>query len=207
MAGPTPAQIEHYLRMFELLDEEEWCIGENLGWTVVRPHGGAFGVDEVIRRLGGDPATVTTYRPADVRWEDDLVYLEQRGDAVMILEYSGNTSEVDALLRLSQGATVHGVLWGINNYNRLFYAVDGVIVTDLDTLRPEHTEGTDPLALDDHLGALRELHDYSRPQDGRGADWDWPTAMATLASLTDLSLDADWFLRPQSGVIVDPRKV
>jgi len=197
VAGPTPARVEHYLHMFELLDDAEWCVGESLGWTVVQPHHGRVTVGEVVGRLRGDPDAMTTCRPADVRWEDDLVYLEQRGDAVIILEYAGNSAEEDALKRLSQGAAVHGVYWGINNVNRLFYWVDGIAVTELDTLCPEHTWGRDPEALADHLDALRELHDPSSQGYDRGAEWDWPTAMATVESLTGLRLDADWFRRPQ----------
>jgi len=113
------------------------------------------------------------------------------------LEYAGNSAEEDALKRLSQGAAVHGVYWGINNVNRLFYWVDGIAVTELDTLCPEHTWGRDPEALADHLDALRELHDPSSQGYDRGAEWDWPTAMATVESLTGLRLDADWFRRPQ----------
>jgi hypothetical protein len=163
VAGPTPARVEHYLRMFEVLSDEEWCIEESLVWMVVRPHGGALTVDEVVRRLHGDPTAMTTCRPADVRWEDDLIYVEQRDDAVMVLEYAAYSAEENALKRLSRGATVHGVYWAINNANRLFHAVDGVIVTELDTLRPRDRWGADPEALSDHLGALLEMHDPARP--------------------------------------------
>jgi hypothetical protein len=205
MARPTPAQVEHYMRMFDLLSDAEWCVGENLCWTVVGPDRGRLTVGEVVRRLGGDPDAMTTCRPADIGWEDDLVYLEQRGDAVMILEYAAYSAEEDALKRLSQGAAVHGVYWGINNANQLFYWVDGILVTELDTLRPGHTWGRDPEALTDHLDALRELHDPSGHGTDRSAAWDWPTAMATVESLTDLRLDADWFRRPQLCATVNSR--
>lgn len=180
------------MRMFELLRDAEWCIEENLTWIVVRPDRGPLTVDDVIRRLGGDPAAVTTCRPAEVGYDDELVYLEQRGDAVMILEYAANRADKDVLKRLSQRATVHGVYWGINNVNLLFHWVDGVAVTELEALRPQHRWGTDPEALGDHLDAL-----HSRQGGDRSADWDWPTAMATVESLTGLRLDADWFRRPQ----------
>lgn len=42
----------------------------------------------------------------------------------------------------------------INNFNRLYYIVDGVVVTELDTLSPLDRWGTDPEALTDHLDAL-----------------------------------------------------
>jgi hypothetical protein len=205
VGGPTPAQVEHYMRMFESLSGEEWCIGESLGWTVIRPDRGRLTVDEVVRRLRGDPDAMTTCRPADIRFEDDLVYLEQRGDAVMILEYAANTVDPGVRNRLSQKATVHGVYWAINNANGLFYGVDGVVVTEFDTLRPGYRCGTDPEALTDHLDKLLDLHDLSRPAIDRSADRDWPTAMATLESLTGLRLDADWFRRPQLCAVINSR--
>jgi hypothetical protein len=96
------------------------------------------------------------------------------------------------LRRLSQDATAHEVFWLINNFNRLSNAVDGVVVTELDVLRPQDRWGADPDALTDHLGALRDLHSRER-----GPFPDWETAMATVESLTGLGLDADWFDRPQ----------
>lgn len=199
MAGPTPGQIEHYVRMFEQLSglSEYFSIEENLSWTVVRPHQARLTVEEVVRRLHGEPDTMTTDRPADcvsdLEYDDlaDTVFLEQRGDAVIIVGFGTATAEEKALRRLSQSATVHSVFWMINNFNRLYYIVDGVVVTELDMLRPLDRWGTDPEALTDHLDALCDLHDRSDP----GPDWE--TAMATLESLTGQRLDLDWFARPQ----------
>ncbi|WP_204076019.1 DUF6461 domain-containing protein [Planotetraspora phitsanulokensis] len=146
----------------------------------------------MLRRLGGDPDTMTTCRPLDVGYDDEMVFLEQRDDAVIIVGYSVSSDEEDVLRRLSQDATVHEVFWLINNFNRLYYAVDGVVVTELDMLLPQERWGADPDALTDHLDALRELRDRER------GPWpDWETAMATVESLTGLGLDADWFDRPQ----------
>ena len=199
MAGPTPGQIEHYVRMFEQLSDlsEYSSVKENLSWTVVRPRQARLTVDDVVRRLHGEPDTMTTDRPADcvsdLEYDDlaDTVFLEQRGDAVIIVGFGTATAEEEALRRLGQSATVHSVFWAINNFNRLYYIVDGVVVTELDMLRPLDRWGTDPEALTDHLDALRDLHDRSDP----GPDWE--TAMATLESLTAQRLDPDWFARPQ----------
>ncbi|MGN9840015.1 DUF6461 domain-containing protein [Nonomuraea sp. H19] len=199
MAGPTPEQIEHYVRMLEQLSDLSPCPGENLCWTVVRPHQAGLTVHEVVRRLHGDPDTVTTYRPADADYDDDTVFLEQRGGTVIIVGYGTATAEEDALRRLSQSATVHSVFWLINNFSRLYYLVDGVVVTEVETLRPLARWGTDPEALTDHLDALRDLRDRSGP----GPDWE--TAMATLESLTGQRLDVDWFARPQLLAKVNSR--
>jgi hypothetical protein len=178
--------------MFEQLGEVSADFGESMYWTVVRPHRARLTVEAVLRRLCGDPDTLTTCRPVDVGYDDEAVFLEQRGDAVIIVGYTAGSDEEDALRRLSQDATVHGVFWLINNFNRLYYAVDGVMVTELDVLWPQDRWGTDPEALTDHLDALRDLRDRER------GPWpDWETAMATVESLTGLGLDADWFNRLQ----------
>ncbi|MGW0436294.1 DUF6461 domain-containing protein [Micromonospora sp. NPDC003197] len=207
MFGPTPGQIEHYVGMFEQLSDLAWSISieESLCWTVVRPHQGQLTVDEVVRRLHGDPDTMATERPADVDGDDDIVFVEQRDDTVVIVGYSPADPYEDVLRRLSQGATVHGVFWVINNFNRLYHAVDGVLVTELDVLRPQDRWGTDPEALTDHLDALCNLHDRSMSGTHPGPSPDWETAMATVESLTGIRLDADWFYRPQLLVKVNSR--
>ncbi|WP_344260629.1 DUF6461 domain-containing protein [Actinomadura napierensis] len=185
--------------MFEQLSDlsEYFSIEENLSWTVVRPHEARLTVEEVVRRLHGEPNTMTTARPADcisdLEYDHlvDTVFLEQRGDAVIIVGFGTVTAEEETLRRLGQSATVHSVFWAINNFNRLYHIVDGVVVTELDMLRPLDRWGTDPEALTDHLDALHSLHDRSDP----GPDWE--TAMATLESLTGQRLDPDWFARPQ----------
>jgi hypothetical protein len=192
VAGPTPERIDHYVRMLEQLRGIRADLGESMCWTVVRPHQARLTVEEVLRRLRGDPGTMTTCRPADVGYDDEAVFLEQRGDAVIIVGYSVGSDEEDVLRRLSLDATVHEVFWLINNLNRLCCVINGVVVTELDVLRPQDRWGADPDALTDHLDALRDLYDREQ-----GPFPDWATAMATVESLTGLGLDADWFDRPQ----------
>ncbi|MEV1320070.1 DUF6461 domain-containing protein [Micromonospora arborensis] len=200
MAGPKPERIEHYVRMFEQLSEVSADFVESMRWRVVRPHQARLTVEEVLRRLRGDPDTVTTRRPVDVGYDDELVFLEQRDDTVIVVGYTVYSDEEDVLRRLSQDATVHEVFWVINNFNRLYYAVDGVVVTALDVLCPQDRWGADPDALNDHLDALRDLRDRER------GPWpDWETAMATVESLTGLGLDAGWFDRPQLSAKVNHR--
>lgn len=192
MAGPTPERIEHYVRMFEQLRDVSADFEESMCWTVVRPHRARLTVDEVLGRLRGDPDTMTTCRPVEVGYDDEVVFLEQRDDAVIVVGYTADSDEEDVLRRLSQDATVHEVFWVINNFNRLYYAVDGVVVTGLDVLYPHERWGADPDALADHLDALHDLRDRERAPFP-----DWETAMATVESLTGLGLDAGWFDRPQ----------
>ncbi|WP_436639416.1 DUF6461 domain-containing protein [Actinomadura kijaniata] len=199
MAGPTPEQIEHYAGTLKRLGRLSPDVGESLCWTVVRPHQAELTVRELVRRLHGDPDTMTTCRPADAPYGDDSIFLEQRGDAVIIVGYGTATAEVDALRRLSQGATVHSVFWMINNFSRLYYVADGVVITEVETLSPLNRWGTDPEALTGHLDALCDLRSRTDP----GPDWE--TAMATLESLTGQRLDADWFVRPQMLAEVNRR--
>jgi hypothetical protein len=198
MAGPTPEQIDHYVRTFERIADGPWCPAETCWWTVVRPLRGTLTVADVVRRLHGDPDAMTVYRPADLDYEDDKVFVEQRDDAVVVLGCTLAGIEDYQLPQLSDDATVHGVFWLVNNYNRLYRHVDGEVRTELDVLRPRERWGTDPEGLTDHLGALVELRDRDT------GPWpDWETAMATMESLTGLRLDADWFRRPQRLATVD----
>lgn len=172
------------VRLFEHLGTMGACdFGEKMVWTGVRRSQAGLTVDDVLRQLGGDPGTITTYRPIDVGYDDEAVFLEQHSDAVTVVRYHADNDEHDVLRRLSQDAVVHEVFWLINNFTRLCYAVDGVLVTELNALNPHKRWGTDPDAVTGHLSALFELRDREQ------VPWpDWETAMATVESLTGL----DW---------------
>ncbi|TDB83936.1 hypothetical protein E1264_26485 [Actinomadura sp. KC216] len=204
MAGPGPERIEHYVRLLDHLERTSVYCPENLCWTVIRPHRPGLAVHDVVRRLGGDPEALTTRRPADVDYEDDEVFLEQRGDAVIIVAYGTATAEPEALRLLSRDATVHSLFWLINNFSLLSYLVDGELFTEVETLVPANRQGTDPEALTDHLGPLCDLRSSVVAGTLAGPAPDWETAMATLESLTGESLDAGWFARPQTYAKVNP---
>jgi hypothetical protein len=178
--------------MFEELNGLPTAACESFCWTVVRGRDEGLTVDDVVRRLGGDPHTMTMVRPASVQYDYEAVFVESRGESVVVAGYSDRSAEEPALRALSRTATVHGVYWLINNMNRLYHAVDGVIVTQLDVLRPHDRWGADPDALTGHLDALYDLHERSS-----GPFPDWETALATIESLTGVRLDAEWFHRPQ----------
>jgi hypothetical protein len=191
MAGPTTEQIEHYVRLFNDRRAPEYLV-ETFWWTVIRPRRGELGIDEVARRVYGDPDAYEMRRPNEVGYDDELVFLEQRDDAVVLAAPFPPHAWEACMVNLSREADVHGVFWIINNFNRLSWAADGVMLTDLDVLDPQHAEGgSQPNGLDDHLGALIELSMAEIP----GPDWE--TAMATMESLTGERLQADWFDRPQ----------
>jgi hypothetical protein len=195
MTGPGQEQIDHYVRLFEQLDDIDWHLGESLFWTVARPQS----VEAVTALLAAEP--MPACRPRDLGWEDDLIFIEQRGEAVMLVSPSDAGVDEEALRRMSRGGTVHQVFWAINNFNRLFRVSDGTVVTELDTLVPDERWGADPDALNEHLGAL---HDLDARGEARGADLDWPAAMATMESLTGFRLDLEWFSRKRPLVRTRP---
>ncbi|MFI0407400.1 DUF6461 domain-containing protein [Actinomadura sp. 3N508] len=204
MAGPEPERIEHYVRLIDHLRRTSVYYPENLCWTVIRPHKAGLSVHDVVRRLGGDPEALTTRRPADVDYDDDEVFLEQRGDAVVIVAYGSATAEPHVLRLLSRDATVHSLFWLINNFSMLSYLADGELITEVETLAPQNRRGTDPEALTDRLGAMCDLRAGVVAGTLSGPAPDWETAMATLESLTGVSLDAGWFARPQTFAKVKP---
>jgi hypothetical protein len=195
---PKPAQetIDHYVRAFEEFRALSPYLGDTLSWTVVRSAAGDLTVAEVVRRLGADPDSLTMVRPFDDDRFEHAVYIEQRGDAVILVATSGPGQE-DDLAALSRCAVVHSLVWLVNAYNRLLYAITG-----LDVLFPTTAWGADPAALDEHLGALVELEARQRSEVDPGPFHDWETAMATLESLTGVRLTAEWFARPQSRALI-----
>ncbi|WP_329096782.1 hypothetical protein OG979_16590 [Actinomadura citrea] len=60
---------------------------------------------------------------SDLEYDDlaDTIFLEQRGDAVIIVGFGTATAEEEALRRLSQSASVHSVFWAINDF--IYYIV------------------------------------------------------------------------------------
>jgi hypothetical protein len=200
MAGPSPQQVDHYVQMFEQLKVLSPHRAESMCWQVVRPRHAPLTVGEVVSRLHGDPQAISMRRPADFRYLEDALFLEQRGDSVVIVGHSANSAEEDMLPRLSQEATVHGTFWLINNYSTLYYAAEGIVMTVVETLSPQRRWGADPEALTDHLGALLKLSAGSVPSP------DWETAMATVESLTGQRLEAGWFDRPQLFATINGRR-
>ena len=84
------------------------------------------------------------------------------------------------------------MFWLVNNLARVYFAVDGRIVTEIDPLRPDEPRGEDPHAIDGHLGPLHELqHRTELPSPA------WETALATIDAMTGVRLTSDWFAGPQ----------
>jgi hypothetical protein len=161
-------------------------------------------IADVARRLGADPDTAV---PRTVLELGDHVVLEQSDHGVIVLSQNAYPTDPDIWARLSENAQVWGVWWLVNAANRLFYAADGQLVTELDTFYPEPSgcTGQSPLALDCYLGALRALADQKRADDQAGVTPsapypEWETALATVEAMTGVRLDIDRFTREQQSV-------
>jgi hypothetical protein len=176
-------------------------IGQALCWTVVRGVGLPVTVEQVITRIGGDPATLA-HRGWDAAFEEHpagVAHLAQVGSAVVLFEVNGNQGRRPEVLRwLSDAAWVHSVFWHVNGADRLMYAVYGRVLTEVDVFSPERRHGQDPAALDDDLQELVAL----RADDG--SDYR-PAAMAVVEARTGVRLQTNWFDQPQLSVLItDP---
>jgi hypothetical protein len=170
-----------------------------LCWTVVEPVTAPVNVDEVVRRLGGDPGTVELAEPDDVPAGWTVFHLHPVGSAVALLEVNNSQgSRPEVLRRLSDGARVHSAFWNVNAVSRFSYAVYGTVLATFEAL-----DLPDPGPLD---GDLDDLYAAVRHHDGH-----WSAAMlAVIERRTGVALDDDWLGRPHPvaaipAVPADPR--
>jgi hypothetical protein len=173
-------------------------IEQALCWTVVRGLGKPVTVQQVIARLGADPATLAErdFDESFDRYPAGVVQLAEVGSAVVLFEVNGSQGQRPEVLRwLSEGASVHGVYWHVNGADRLVYAAYGKVITGVDVFRPESRHGVDPAALDEELQELVAL----RADDGNEYR---PAAMAVVERCTGVRLEAEWFERPRPSVII-----
>jgi hypothetical protein len=159
-----------------------------LCWTVVEPVTRPVTIEEVVRRLGGDPSTIAPSAPDEVPPGHTAFHLHPAGSAVALLEvndYQGSRPEV--LRRLSDGARVHSAFWNVNAVSRLSYAVYGKVLASFEALPPPE----DPGPLD---GDLDDLF--------TGDDWQ-AALLAVVERRTGVVLD-DWVSRPHPVAVLPP---
>jgi len=185
---------EHYQALLDRVP----MIDEALCWTVVRGIGRPITMEEVIERIGGDPATLEErdWDAAHDHFPAGVVHLAQAGSAVTLFEVNGREGQRPEVLRwLTDGACAHSVYWHVNGGDLLAYAAYGKLITGVDVFSPEHRHGDDPAALDDDLQELIAL----RADDA--SDYR-PAAMAVVEARTGVRLQPDWFERPRLSVII-----
>src|SRR5207248_3946963 len=160
-----------------------------LCWTVVEPVTRPVTVEEVVRRLGGDPSAVAQSGLDDVPPGSTVFHLHPAGSAVGLLEvndYQGSRTEV--LRRLSDGARVHSAFWNVNAVNRLSYAVYGKVLASFEAF----PFSADPGPLDGDLGDL-------------AAGGDWKAAMlAVVERRTGVVLEDGWLTGPHPVAVLPP---
>lgn len=182
-------------------------IDEALCWTVVRGVDKPITVEQVVSRIGGDPATLTErdWWAAYDEYPASVVHLAQVGPAVTMFEVNGGEGRRPEVLRwLSDGACVHSVYWHVNGADRLMYAAYGRVLTEVDVFSPDIRHGESPAALDDDV---TELIAICENEEGSCR----PAAMAVVEARTGVRLPMEWFEQPRLSVVItnpvphDPR--
>lgn len=172
--------------------------------------------DEVIRRLGGDPAETELrtfeecfWRPDEPQWIQigliggaspsgsprPAAHHDPHRPAVVLAENNGwRVSEDETAMALSRGGWLASTFCDVSAVMRFVYAVDGGIRVAFDPLldkRPE--EGNDPRCLDKMLEGLPfDLDAVAR------------SSMVLLERLTGVRIDPEWFERPQRAFPLAP---
>ncbi|GAA2302106.1 hypothetical protein GCM10010149_59280 [Nonomuraea roseoviolacea subsp. roseoviolacea] len=209
MSPVTPDMINYYVQLLKDLDQLDLYINNAMFWMVVRGRAEPLTVTDVARRLDVDLDTAiprTVLEPG----QDKVVVLEQSDHGVIVLAANAWISDPGIWARLTENAQAWGFWWLVNNANRLFYAADGDLITELNVLHASPAEcwGRNPRALDDYLGAIRAL-EAQREADDRAGAFDAPpyprypefeTALATVEALTGVRLDLDRFTREQLSI-------
>jgi hypothetical protein len=116
-------------------------------------------VDEVVRRLGGDPDSTARLSFEECFWEpgsDQWLQVGAIDGAVLVAENNGwRASEDDTAVQVSLDARLATFFCNINAVMRFVWAVDGAIVSAFDPLLdPKPVEGKDPRALDPFMADL-----------------------------------------------------
>lgn len=152
--------------------------------------------DEVIRRLGSNPATCTHLTFEECFWTVDAPQWAQVGDVgrgVLVAEHNGWRGE-EAVDGLSTRARTTCFCRDVSAAMRFVHAVDGVLLASFDPLlEPAPAEGADPACLD---GLLTDLP--------FGLDAAEVSAMTLLERVTGVRVTAEWLNRPQRAVRLPP---
>jgi hypothetical protein len=200
--APMPTELA--LRYQRLVGDPELArLWEAVCWTVVEPVSKPADVDEVIRRLGGDPADAAT-QPVDLgdfgAGVRCALYLGQVGPSVSIFEVGGYQGSRPEVLRvLSDGARVHSAFWTVEPPAVFGYAVYGrTLVSFSDS--PHDRTGDDPDVMNPDLV---DIFEAQPDNDEPGGDWR-AAMLATVERRTAVRLDAAWLRRPLRRILLDP---
>ena len=159
-------------------------------------------LDEVIRRLGGDPATQSGRRTfEECFWSADGPQWAQVGPVdggLVVAEHNGWRAEERAA-RLSEGGRLACFFRNVQAVMRFVYAVDGAVLADFDPLVDRLSaaggppSGADPVAIAPALEGL-----------AFGLFSAEPSSLALLERLTGVSVARTWLDSPQRAVALPP---
>ncbi|HEY7223147.1 MAG TPA: DUF6461 domain-containing protein [Micromonosporaceae bacterium] len=178
----------HGLRGYEWVDTlEAYCFTAIVG----------IGIDDAIRRLGGDPAHATRPRTFDeCFWPADGPQLAQVGavdGGLLVAEHNGWRAE-EVVGPLSQGARIACFFRNVQAVMRFVYAVDGRIVCEFDPLLDPGPRNS--IARHSLADALQGL-----PFGLFGAE---SSALTLVERLTSVRVAPSWLDTPQRCVVLPP---
>lgn len=191
--------LQHYRN---LMDEPSGCF-EAMCWSVVGSAAAPVVLEDLVRRLGGDPDNLEVLdlnEAYDLGPNDGWVlHLDQVGGAVTVFENNGyQCSRPEVLSALSVGTEAYSACWSVNCDSRLSYAAYGELLTSFDGLAPDYRQGAQPEALDDHLGDLYET------VNDPGLDFR-AGMLAVIERRTAVRLDRDWLRREHEAILIPTR--
>jgi hypothetical protein len=153
--------------------------------------------DEVIRRLGGDPATEERPRTfEECFWTADGPQWAQVGPTdggLVVAEHNGWRAEERAA-RLSEGGRLACLFRNVQAVMHFVYAVDGTIVAEFDPLVDRiPAASTDPTVLGPALDGL-----------AFGLFSAEPSSLTLVERLTGVRIQRTWLDAPQRAVALPP---
>ena len=178
----------HSARGFDWVDSlEAYCFTAAVG----------IDADEMIRRLGGNPALPGSPRTfAECFWPADGPQWAQIGPVdtgLLVAEHNGWRAE-ETIEPLSRGGRVACFFRNVQAVMRFIYAVDGRVVAEFDPLLESGPRsGADPRSIE---VALRDL-----PFGLFAAE---QSALALLERLTGVRVARSWLDTPQRCVALPP---
>jgi hypothetical protein len=177
-------------------------LADALCWTVVEPLTAQLTFEDVIGRLGGDPAGITQL-PWDAAYDPgnagaSVVHLGRAGQAVIMAEINGSQG-ILRTTRLSQEARVHSAYWNANALSALNCAAFGYPLVAFEGLSPDQRTGLDICALDDAMGSL-----YAALETP-GVSYR-PVLMAIVEERTGIRLDDDWLADDRVAIVLQAER-
>ncbi|GAA0973950.1 hypothetical protein GCM10009555_029510 [Acrocarpospora macrocephala] len=192
-------EFQHLTEHYEgLLRSGSAWLGDGLAWTAVLPVDGSLPLEETVSRLVDGEGPPLVEMDGEDAYEEGGVWLEQVGNATMIVQTFGKNYvwDEEVLGRLTVNARVWHLAWEITGSSRLIYAAYGRVLAVVPHLEPVNVMGEDPAAIEAELAALAQVVD---------APWlaSKATAMAIVEARTGARLDVDWFERPHPAAVID----